>query len=385
MRRPGYPGTAVRIGEILYEVVAAEKSGEEWIYRLEPWSGEDTIRVYVDWGEEAEREFSAGLRCARSQRRKDLLAWVSQPFLGFLPAKVQDRLYQERGLEPARATFWSAVLETVIASPFATVFGINLFAGGAAGLGLLLPTWAGLLSVVATAEGVFRLVGVVSTGDAIGSLFLAPFSFRWRSEGPRDVPQDEILAAGDMMTIVSPVPKVWWEKAGGASYKGEPYVLRESGREGMNYIYRFRKGGKGFPILDPALENARNRSSDLSYVFALLWGFLPFDLQTALEFYGRYKPGPYVILSIVFNVLLAFALVGPGLVNVSLGVFELWPLLKLAAALLLFFEGILRLLRLMKDRQASGSILAFLVKPFYALAFKDQPHKKSEAPGMRRA
>ena len=57
----------------------------------------------------------------------------------------------------------------------------------------------------------------------------------------------------------------------------------------------------------------------------------------------------------------------------ALGVFELWPLLKAAAALLLFWESILRLLRLMKDGQASGSILAFLIKPFYRLAFKDRP------------
>ena len=52
MRRPSHPGTAVRIGKDLYEVVRAEKSGKEWLYRLEPWTGEDTIRVYVEWGEE---------------------------------------------------------------------------------------------------------------------------------------------------------------------------------------------------------------------------------------------------------------------------------------------------------------------------------------------
>ena len=351
----------------------AEKSGEEWIYRLEPWTGAETIRVYVEWDEEAERGFAAGLREARVQERKDLLAWASQIFVGFMPARIQDRLNEERGLDPARATFWSAVLETIVASPFAFVFVIGLFAGGTGRLGPALPAWAGPLAFVAAVDGVFRLVAVLSTGEPLGSVFLAVLGFRLRSDGPKDVPQDEILPFGDEMTIVSPLPKVWWERAGGVTYGGEPYVLARSEIERRSYIYRFRRGGEGFPVLDPELEKVRNRSSDLSYVFAPLWGFLPLDLQTALEFYGRYRPRPYVILSIVFNVLAALALVGPGLKNMSLGVFELWPLLKMAFAILLFMESILRLLRLLKDGQASGSVLGVLVRPVYGLAFKDRP------------
>ena len=57
----------------------------------------------------------------------------------------------------------------------------------------------------------------------------------------------------------------------------------------------------------------------------------------------------------------------------SLGVFEIWPLLKMAFAILLFMESILRLLRLLKDGQASGSVLGLLVRPIYGLAFKDRP------------
>ena len=215
LRRPAFPGTTVRIGEDLFEIVKAEKSGEEWIYGLEPWTGAETIRVYVEWDEEAERGFAAGLREARVQERKDLLAWASQIFVGFLPARIQDRLNEERGLDPARATFWSAVLETIVASPFAFVFVISLFAGGTGRLGLALPAWAGPLAFVAAVDGVFRLVAVLSTGEPLGSVFLAVLGFRLRSDGPKDVPQDEILPFGDEMTIVSPLPKVWWERAGG--------------------------------------------------------------------------------------------------------------------------------------------------------------------------
>jgi len=169
------------------------------------------------------------------------------------------------------------------------------------------------------------------------------------------------------------VPKVWWEKAGGVTYGGESYILAGSSRDRTKFAYRFRKGGEGFPVLDPELEKVRNRSSDLSYVFAPLWGFLPSDLQKALEFYGRYRPRPYVIISICFNFLAALAIMGPGLRNVSRGVFEIWSLVWLAAALPLFMESVLRLLRLIKDGQITGSFLAFLVKPVYYLAIRDRP------------
>ena len=73
LRRPGHPGTTVRIGEDLYEIVAAERTGAEWVYRLEPWTDEETIRCPVEWGEGSAREFAAGLRDDRIRGRKTLL------------------------------------------------------------------------------------------------------------------------------------------------------------------------------------------------------------------------------------------------------------------------------------------------------------------------
>jgi hypothetical protein len=373
MRRPGHPGTAVRIGEDLFEIVAAEKSGSEWVYRLEPWTGEDTIRVYVKWDEEAEREFIAGLRDVRMRERKRLLTWTAQAFLGFLPAKRQERLYDTIGLDPARASFWSAALETAVASPFAVLFVINTVAGGTGSLGGHIPTWAGIFALAAMAEGVFRLVAVISTGDPIGSVLFALLNLRLKSEGPRYVPADEISAIGGALNVVSPVPKVWWERAGGVTYGGESYSLAGSGRQKTKYFYHFRKGGESFPILDPELEKSRNKSSDRSYVFAPLWGFLSRDLQTNVEFYGRYRPRSYVALSIGFSFLAALALMGPGLRDISRGVFEVWSLVLLAAALPLFLESVLRLFRLLKSGEITGSFLGFLIKPIYRAAIKEHP------------
>jgi hypothetical protein len=361
--------------------VAAEKSGQEWVYRLEPWTGQDAIRAFVEWSEDAEREFAAGLREDRVRQRRNFLAWAAQAFLGFLPAADQERRYRAAGMDPGRATLWSAALETAVASPFAFLFLINLFVGGAGGAGRSIPAWAGGLAVVALADGVFRLAAVLSTGEPVGSLFLALLSLRARSEAPPDLSGDEITGIGGTLNVVSPVPKVWWERAGGVTYGGESYILSGWGREKKRHVYRFRKGGEGFPVLDPELEKARNRTSDLSYVFAPLWGFLPADLQKALEFYGRYTPRRSVIVSIGLNLLLALAIAGPGLKNVSRGVFEAWSLLRLAAALALFVESAVRLLRLLGDGRISGSVLGFLVRPLYARAIRARPSPGPTKPG----
>ena len=375
LRRPGHPGTTVRIGEDLYEVVAVERSGGDWVYRLEPWTGRDTIRAYVEWGEGSEREFASGLREDRIRERKNLQAWATQAFLGFLPARRQEKRCEAAGLDPARATLWSALLEAVVALPFAFLFFIELVAGAAGGYARSVPAWAGVLAFAVLAEGAFRLAAVLSTGEPIGSLFLAFLDLRTRSEGPQYVPGDEIMEIGDELNVRSPVPKVWWERAGGVTFGGEPYILAGSGREKTKYRYRFRKGGEGFPILDPELEKARNRSSDLSYAFAPLWGFLAAERQEAIEFYGRYNPRPYVMISIGINVLIALTLIGPGLRNAARGLFPVWSLLALAAAGLLFTESALRAMWLVKDGRTSGSVLGVFVRPLFDHVIKDRPAK----------
>jgi hypothetical protein len=372
-RRPGQPGTAVQIGEDFFEVVSAERSGGEWVYRMEPWPAQEVIRVCIEWNEQAERRFIAGLRDDRVRERKCLLAWSGQALLGFLPAKHQNRLYETIGLDPPRASLWSAALEVAVAFPFAALFAVNAIAGGMGGLGGRVPAWIGLPAIVAAVEGAFRLAAVISTGSPIGSLLFVLLGLRLKSEDPEYAPGDRMSAIEGALDVVSPVPKVWWERAGGVTYGGEPYILAGSGRERTDFTYHFLKGGEGFPVLDPEWEKARNRSSDLSYVLAPLWGFLPPELQGRLEFYGRYRPRPYVLLSIGFNFLVGLAIMGSGAKNMALGIFEIWSLILLAASVSLIVESVVRLIRLLSNGETTGSILAFLVKPVYYMAIKDNP------------
>jgi hypothetical protein len=377
LRRPSHPGTAVRIGEDIYEVVAAERDGDEWVYRLEPWPDGHIIRAFVEWGGDSAREFTAALREERIRGQKNFWTWTAQAVLGFLPAENQARISEARGMDPARATFWSAALESLASFPFAFMFLIETFAGGVAGASRSVPAWVGLLAAAALGDGLFRLVAVISIGEPVGSLFLVFLRFRLRSEAPPPDTGDEVLETEEALNIVSPVPKAWWERAGGVMYKGESYILAGWDRQTNRYCYRFRRGGGGFPVLDPELEKARNRSSDHSYVFAILWGFLPRGLQEALEFYGRYRPRPNVLISIGLTALVALAFVGPGLRNLSRSVFEPGSLALLAVALFLLAECATRLLRLLREGRASGSVLGLLVRPLYDRAFKDRPDRMS--------
>jgi hypothetical protein len=377
LRRPGHPGTAVRMDEDIHEVVAVERNGDDWVYRLEPWPDGHVIRALVEWGEDSAREFTAGLRQERIRGQKNFWTWTAQAVLGFLPAENQARISEARGMDPARATFWSAALESLASLPFAFMFLIETFAGGVPGASRSVPAWVGLLAAVALGDGLFRLVAVISTGEPVGSLYLVFLRFRLRSEAPPHDAGDEVLETEEALSIVSPVPKAWWERAGGVIYKGEPYILAGRDRQTNQYCYRFRRGGGGFPVLDPELEKARNRSSDRSYVFAILWGFLSRDLQEALEFYGRYRPRPNVLISIGLTALVALAFAGPGLKSLSRSVFEPVSLALLAIALFLFAECATRLLRLLTEGRTSGSVLGLLVRPLYDRAFKDRPDRMS--------
>ena len=219
----------------------------------------------------------------------------------------------------------------------------------------------------------FRLVAVLWTGEPIGSLFLAPLGLRLKSDGPRAVPSDEILAIGGEIECRLARPEGLVGKGGRGDLSRRTLYFGGVGPRKKELYLPLPKGRRG--LSGPGHRAGEGPEQVLGPFLCLRpsVGFLPLDLQTALEFYGRYRPRPYVVLSIGITFLTALAMIGPGLKNVSLGVFEIWALLKLAVALLLFMESILRLLRLVKDGRASGSILAFLVKPVYHLAFKDRP------------
>ncbi len=362
-----HPGTAVRIGDDLFEVMSATPVGSEWIYRLEPWEDGQVSRVYVEWGSAVEGQFLARLRKDRIQSRKKSLALGGQFLLGFLPGKIQERLAQTLEFDPGRATRYSAILETLVPLPPAFLFLTQIWGAGGR-FGPFIPTWAGFLAFAVTIEGLVRLIINVSSGDPVGSLPLTLLSLRFKKEARDDVMSDTFLPAGDLLEVISPTPKSWWERAGGITYGADPFTLVRSATEGKCFRYVFQKGGSGFPAADPALERERNIASDRVYALGPLWGFLSRADQESVAFYGRYNARLNVRLSIAFNFILSGAMLFPELVRLAVGSPGIGDLVRLAFGGILFGESAVRLLRHVQSGEISGSFLGVLIKPLFYLA-----------------
>ncbi len=390
-RRPGgqlradHPGTAVRFNGELFEVTRAAQAGPEWVYTLEPWDDAQTIRTLVEWDPHVERRFVEGARLEKAAGRKGALAWRLQALLGFLPASHQERLNASIGLDPGRATFWSAVLECAAGLPLAVLFVVGRYAGmmgGAGGEGrweflLNLPAWLGVLAILAVIEGGLRLVLNLATGDPMGSVPFNLLDLRLKDPAKDDLMSDDYTVAGEFFIARTPVPKPWWETPGGVVWEGEPYRLLECKRIHMSYLYRFGRlhgGGDeaaGFAPVDPVRERVRNVASDRAFVLAPLWGYLPPAMQARLETLGRYRPLPFVRLSIGLNLAMAVPIVVADLWAFAIGAAGVWNGLRFLFGLFLLQENLLRLYRLLRDRAVTGSFLAFLVKPVYYMAFRE--------------
>ena len=367
-----HPGTAVRIGEDLFEVVSAQKIAGEWVYGLEPWDPGHVTRVTVEWGSGAEGAFMARLRTERIQAGKRTLALGGQVLIGFLPAKFQERLAQTLEFDPGRATLYSALLEIAVSLVPSFYFGLQL-AGAAGRLGPFIPNWAGFLALIALAEGAVRFIINISSGDPVGSLALAILGLSLKKPKKEDVMSDDYALCGDTLEVRAPTPKAWWERAGGITYRGEPFILTASALERTTHVYRFRKGSSGFPEADPVMERELNIASDRAYALAPLWGFLPRRDQEKIESYGRYRPRTYVLFSVAFNLLLSGSIVATDMFRIAAGIFGPWNILRFAFAVVLFGESIVRLLRWLQNSEVSGSFLGVLVKPVYYLAVEAGP------------
>jgi hypothetical protein len=302
-----------------------------------------------------------------------------QALLGFLPAKHQERLSSSIGLDPGKATFWSALLECAVGLPLAALYVIGKWAGGGgeAGMNFLLnlPPWVGIPAALAVLEGVVRLILNLASHDPVGSAPFALLDLRLREPAADDLMADDYTTAGDFFIARTPVPKPWWEEPGGVWWQGEPYKLADHQRIHMSYLYKFARlhlegAGEGFAVVDPLKERIRNVASDRSFVFSPLWGYLPADLQGKLEALGRYRPLPAVRLSIALNLFLALPIIVADLWAFASGTAGLWNGLRFLFGLVLFHESALRLYHLFKGA-VTGSFLGALVKPLYYMAFRE--------------
>jgi hypothetical protein len=374
--RVDHPGTAIRIEGELFEIVHAKQSSGQWAYSLEPWDEQLTPRVCVEWGPQAEKEFLDASRRERIREKKSALAWTFQVLLGFLPEKHQRRLETTLGLDAGRATYLSAWAEFLVSLAFPVMALLGRLGGeqGAPWLFRMvikLPLWLVVLSGVTLLEGLFRLVWNIASGDPVGSFLLAIVDLKFSRTEREDLNADDYSRPGSFFIARTPVPKKHWERWKGVNFEDKDFALKDVQRIHMSWLYRFEESRAVFPVITPESERSYNVASDRSFVLAPLWGFLPPDLQGKLSSYGRYAPPAFVKLSISINLAISLPALVVDVFAFASGHAALWNLLRGIFAVCLLHETLLRLAKYSRDREVTGSFLAFLVKPVYYMAFKD--------------
>lgn len=105
---PEHPGTAIFIGEAIYEIVAADAQPQGGVrYVLEPWREEHAIRLTDRYDEESEAhrfaEHQARIRREHKRKGAALISFLA----GHLPALVQEQMASELGMFAHRMTMMS--------------------------------------------------------------------------------------------------------------------------------------------------------------------------------------------------------------------------------------------------------------------------------------
>ncbi len=171
-RTGAHPGSAVLWDGQCWEVTDRREgvAGSRWI--LKPWPDSDTMRDVHRLDAAAVAAAVASAAADRGHRRRRLAAAPIAPLLGFLPGDIQERWRLEWGFPAGVAVAVSSVLE-LMAGGFGLLQGLLVAFGGE----WLLPPWLRWLAVVGPlllVEGLVRLNRLVFSGEASGTLLLAP-------------------------------------------------------------------------------------------------------------------------------------------------------------------------------------------------------------------
>jgi hypothetical protein len=118
LTRVEYPGSAIKYGEKIYELMRAEETvegGYRFRYGLRAWEPQNAIRHLVSYTlEEQVADATAHLETIRTQQLRHRILWLF-PFAGFAPDPLQREWERRTGLSMAWASFGSALVGLMLA------------------------------------------------------------------------------------------------------------------------------------------------------------------------------------------------------------------------------------------------------------------------------
>ncbi len=255
-------GTAVSVDGVVYQVTRFDvlPKGERW--ELTGWPEGEAARSFVtldrSWVETRAAETAEARRDGR--RRMVAMPWLM--LLGMLPGDVQRRWDAEWGFPAWRATRLSIWAELVVGA----VLVIQILRV-AAREDVWLPLPLALLGPVLVLEGVARLVISSSNTRPLGSLLGVPFGPLLARRAAGRVPVVPVVRRVDdtsgELELLSPDLRRDWEDGGRLPFRGDWYRLRQTHREGRDWVYVFGRERTTDPPTDRSLRlRAAPRSSD---------------------------------------------------------------------------------------------------------------------------
>ena len=250
-------GTAVAVDDVVYQVTRFDvlPNGERW--ELAPWPEGEAAREFVTLDRSWVQGRAAETAEARRDGRRRMVATPWLVLLGLLPGDLQGRWDAEWGFPAWRATRLSIWFELIVGA-FAVVQILRV----AAREEVWLPLPVALLGPLLVLEGVARLVISSSTTRPLGSLLGLPFgpllARRVAGTSPVLPTVRQVDGSSGMLELVSPDLRRDWEGGGRLPFRGAWYRLRETRREGRDWVYVFGLDAGSDP---PTEETLRLRPS----------------------------------------------------------------------------------------------------------------------------
>ncbi|MCP4902171.1 MAG: hypothetical protein GY906_34825 [bacterium] len=237
-------GTAVLWDESVFEVTEVDQFESGWQWHLAPWPEGEAVRVTVPLSPESVAETMTERQQTYRGLRKRLWLTLILPLVGMLPASHQQRLANETGFAATRATAISAFVEVLLGS--ALLLQLVMVIGADS---RFLPDWLvpfSPLGPILWAEGLVRLVLVISTGDPVGTVFGLLAHLFWPVEvaGSRALKDAPIVHLFDddegVLELLVTLQRRDWEDGGILPYRGTSFRRTEVLRHGSRWLYRFR-------------------------------------------------------------------------------------------------------------------------------------------------
>jgi len=368
-RKEGRPGSAVMIEGESYEVVEHQpwRRGGRWI--LEPWTGEDVMRVIFSLDEASVADVVETARTSARAERLGPWMYAFAPLLGFAASSWQRRWRDSWGFPAFTATWTSAILELLVGGVCVVELLISGFAGESVFPWLPRPlTHVGLFFFL---EGLVRLVQVFGDPEPVGTVFglVASVFEASRQPEPESVPAPKVqirdLDAG-WLELLSPIQRRDWEESGLLHYQGETFALDGQNRQGESWLYVFVRvevaddwNGRRLRLLPPrSTVEKRTFSGSPGLVKSVLLSIACTLAQGRFQERWGWLTG---VRATWFTVLGAVAELFGGLSNLGSGA-GVQPV-GLALNLFFVFEGVTRIGWVVLRGESLGSVLGLPLTP----------------------